>query len=141
MKLTGTEINKAYSEQLAKLLLDGYTLVVARENGSLEKNKDDFAKVELKVGKILECQPHPKADRLLVFKIDIGDEVRTIVSGIRKYYSETDLIGKKVIVVTNLKPVNLRGVESNGMILAASDDENLSVLTVLNDVKEGSEVS
>lgn len=102
---------------------------------------DDFAKVELKVGKILECQPHPKADRLLVFKIDIGDEVRTIVSGIRKYYSETDLIGKKVIVVTNLKPVNLRGVESNGMILAASDDENLSVLTVLNDVKEGSEVS
>ena len=102
---------------------------------------DDFAKVELKVGKILECQPHPKADRLLVFKIDIGDEVRTIVSGIRKYYSETDLIGKKVIVVTNLKPVNLRGVESNGMILAASDNENLSVLTVLNDVKEGSEVS
>ena len=67
--------------------------------------------------------------------------MRTIVSGIRKFYSETDLIGKKVIVVTNLKPVNLRGVESNGMILAASDDENLSVLTVLNDVKEGSKVS
>ena len=102
---------------------------------------DDFAKVELKVGKILECQPHQKADRLLVSKIDIGGEVRTIVSGIRKYYSETDLIGKKVIVVTNLKPVNLRGVESNGIILAASDDENLSVLTVLNDVKEGSKVS
>ena len=102
---------------------------------------DDFAKVELKVGKILECEPHPKADRLLVSKIDIGGEVRTIVSGIRKYYSEKDLIGKKVIVVTNLKPVNLRGVESNGMILAASDDENLSVLTVLNDVKEGSKVS
>ena len=102
---------------------------------------DDFAKVELKVGKILECEPHPKADRLLVSKIDIGGEVRTIVSGIRNYYSEKDLIGKKVIVVTNLKPVNLRGVESNGMILAASDDENLSVLTVLNDVKEGSKVS
>ena len=102
---------------------------------------DDFAKVELKVGKIIECQPHPKADRLLVSKIDIGDEVRTIVSGIRKFYNEKDLIGKKVIVVTNLKPVNLRGVESNGMILAASDEENLSVLTVLNDVKEGSKVS
>lgn len=102
---------------------------------------DDFAKVELKVGKILECEHHPKADRLLVSKIDIGGEVRTIVSGIRKYYSEKDLIGKKVIVVTNLKPVNLRGVESNGMILAASDDENLSVLTVLKDVKEGSKVS
>ena len=102
---------------------------------------DDFAKVELKVGKILECEPHPKADRLLVSKIDIGGEVRTIVSGIRKFYYEKNLIGKKVIVVTNLKPVNLRGVESNGMILAASDDENLSVLTVLNDVKEGSKVS
>lgn len=102
---------------------------------------DDFAKVELKVGKIIDCQPHPKADRLLVSKIDIGDEVRTIVSGIRKFYNEKDLIGKKVIVVTNLKPVNLRGVESNGMILAASDEENLSVLTVLNDVKEGSKVS
>ena len=102
---------------------------------------DDFAKVELKVGKIIDCQPHPKADRLLVSKIDIGEEVRTIVSGIRKFYNEKDLIGKKVIVVTNLKPVNLRGVESNGMILAASDEENLSVLTVLNDVKEGSKVS
>ena len=102
---------------------------------------DDFAKVELKVGKIIDCQPHPKADRLLVSKIDIGDEVRTIVSGIRKFYNEKDLIGKKVIVVTNLKPVNLRGVESNGMILAASDEENLSVLTVLNDIKEGSKVS
>lgn len=102
---------------------------------------DDFAKVEFKVGKIIDCQPHPKADRLLVSKIDIGDEVRTIVSGIRKFYNEKDLIGKKVIVVTNLKPVNLRGVESNGMILAASDEENLSVLTVLNDIKEGSKVS
>jgi methionyl-tRNA synthetase/methionyl-tRNA synthetase C-terminal region/beta chain len=102
---------------------------------------DDFAKVELKVGKIIDCQPHPKADRLLVSKIDIGDEVRTIVSGIRKFYNEKDLIGKKVIVVTNLKSVNLRGVESNGMILAASDEENLSVLTVLNDIKEGSKVS
>lgn len=102
---------------------------------------DDFAKVEFKVGKIIDCQPHPKADRLLVSKIDIGDEARTIVSGIRKFYNEKDLIGKKVIVVTNLKPVNLRGVESNGMILAASDEENLSVLTVLNDIKEGSKVS
>lgn len=102
---------------------------------------DDFAKIELKVGKVLECEQHPKADRLLVFKIDLGNEVRTIVSGIRKFYSQTDLIGKKVIVVTNLKPVNLRGVESNGMILAASDDKNLSVLTVLSDMEEGTKVS
>lgn len=102
---------------------------------------DEFGKVEMKVGKVLECSPHPKADRLLVFKIDLGNEVRTIVSGIRKFYNENDLINKKVIVVTNLKPVNLRGVESNGMILSASDEETLSVLTVLSDMKEGSRVS
>lgn len=102
---------------------------------------DDFAKVKLKVGKILECEMHPKADKLLVFKIDLGTEVRQIVSGIRKFYSETDLIGKKVVVVTNLKPVNLRGVESNGMILAASNEENLTVLTVLSDIEEGTKIS
>lgn len=102
---------------------------------------DDFAKIQLKVGKILECEKHPKADKLLVFKIDLGTEVRQIVSGIRKFYSETDLIGKKVAVVTNLKPVNLRGVESNGMILAASNDEDLTVLTVLGDIKEGAKIS
>ena len=100
-----------------------------------------LAKVELKVGKILECQPHPKADRLLSFKIDIGDEVRTIVSGIRKYLFWNRSYREKSYNCSNLKPVNLRGDESNGMILAASDDENLGVLTVLNDVKEGSEVS
>lgn len=73
-----------------------------------------------------------KADRLLVFKIDLGNEVRTIVSGIRKFYSQTDRIGKSYCSY-KFKTVNLRGVESNGMILAASDDENLSVLTILND--------
>ena len=102
---------------------------------------DDFAKVELKVGKIIECKPHPKADRLLVEQIDLGDEVRQVVSGIAKHYKPEDLIGKQVVVATNLKPVNLRGVESNGMILCASHDNNLSFLTVEKEMPNGSKIS
>lgn len=103
---------------------------------------DEFDKVELKVGKILECENHPDADKLLVFKIKIGEEVRQIVSGIKKYYAPEDLIGKNVVVVTNLKPIKLRGVESRGMILAAEDeDKNFSVLTTLNDVEDGASIS
>ena len=85
---------------------------------------DDFAKVELKVGEVIESKPVEGADKLLVSKIKIGDEVRQIVSGIAKYYNPSDLIGKKVVVVTNLKPVKLRGVLSEGMILAASDGKD-----------------
>lgn len=92
---------------------------------------DDFAKVEMRVGEVLSCEKHPDADKLLVFQIDLGDEKRQIVSGIAKYYDPADLVGKKVVVCTNLKPVNLRGVESNGMILsAAKGRKKLTVLTV-----------
>ena len=102
---------------------------------------DDFAKVEMKIGTIVDCKPHPKADRLLVEQIDLGDEVRQVVSGIAKYYKPEDLIGKQVVVATNLKPVNLRGVESNGMILCATNDKELSFLTIEKEVKNGSKVS
>lgn len=102
---------------------------------------DDFDKVELKVGEILEADNHPKADKLLVFKIKIGDEIRQIVSGIKKWYGPEDLIGKKVIVCTNLKPVKLRGVESNGMILAADKGEDLTLLSTLADIDSGADVS
>ena len=91
---------------------------------------DDFAKVELKVGEILESKQHENADKLLVSKIKIGDEVRQIVSGIAKYYDPTTLVGRKVIVVTNLKPVKIRGVESNGMVLCAADGEKLELIEV-----------
>lgn len=92
---------------------------------------DDFAKVEMRVGEVLSCEKHPDADKLLVFQIDLGVEKRQIVSGIAKYYDPADLVGKKVVVCTNLKPVNLRGVESNGMILsAAKGRKKLTVLTV-----------
>ena len=102
---------------------------------------DDFAKVEMKVGTIVECKPHPKADRLLVEQIDLGDEIRQVVSGIAKYYKPEELVGKQVVVATNLKPVNLRGVESNGMILCASTDKELSFLTVEKEMKNGSKIS
>lgn len=95
---------------------------------------DDFAKVEMKVAEVIDCQPHPDADRLLVFQLDLGKEKRQVVSGIAKYYAPEDLIGKKVIVCTNLKPVTLRGVESNGMILSAVKGKKLSILTVDGDV-------
>ncbi len=89
---------------------------------------EDFAKVELKVGTITECKKHPKADRLLVEQIDLGDEVRQVVSGIAQYYKPEELVGKQVIVVTNLKPANLRGEESFGMILCASGIDGLSII-------------
>lgn len=93
---------------------------------------DDFAKIELVVGTVEKCEKHPSADRLLVSQINIGKETRQIVSGIAEYYSPEDMIGKKVIVVSNLKPAMLRGVESQGMILAGSKKKVLELLSVEN---------
>ncbi len=93
---------------------------------------DDFAKIELTVGTVEKCERHPDADKLLVSQINIGKETRQIVSGIADYYSPEDMIGKKVIVVSNLKPAKLRGVESQGMILAGSKKKLLEVVSVEN---------
>ena len=100
---------------------------------------DDFAKVSLKVGEIIESEKHPNAEKLLVSKIKIGDEIRQIVSGIAKYYDPSNLIGKKVVVVTNLAPIKIRGVESFGMVLCASNGDKLELLEV-KEVESGSEV-
>lgn len=102
---------------------------------------DDFTKIELKVGTIIAAEKHPKADRLLVEQIDLGTETRQIVSGIAKTFEPKDVIGKKVVVVSNLKPVKLRGVESQGMILCASNDKDLDIVTVLKDLPNGTKVS
>lgn len=102
---------------------------------------DDFLKVQFKVGEIISCQDHPKADKLLVLEIKIGQETRQIVSGIKEFYKPQDLIGKKVIVNTNLKPVKLRGVESNGMVLAAEKDGKLTLLSTLEDIDSGATIS
>ena len=102
---------------------------------------DDFDKVQLRVGEILQCERVKKAKKLLVSQIRIGTEVRQIVSGIALHYTPEEMVGKKVAVITNLKPVKLCGLLSEGMILAAGDDEgNLSVLTVDKDIIAGSEI-
>lgn len=101
---------------------------------------EDFAKVEIKVGKVLESQYVEGADKLLVSKIKVGDSVKQIVSGIAKFYPPEEFVGKTVAVVTNLKPVKLRGVLSEGMILAASDKKNLSLLTVDKDIADGTQI-
>ena len=101
---------------------------------------DDFMKVEIKVGQIKECKQHPKADRLLVSQIDLGSEVRQIVSGIAEHYQPEQLVGRKVLVVTNLKPVKLRGELSEGMVLAASNDGTLTLPTIIDELPNGSKV-
>lgn len=102
---------------------------------------DDFDKIQIQVGEVLACEPVKKAKKLLVSQIRVGNEVRQIVSGIAKYYKPEEMVGKKVAVITNLKPCKLCGVESQGMILAASDDEgNLSVMTLDKDMISGSEI-
>ncbi|WP_273401090.1 methionine--tRNA ligase [Traorella massiliensis] len=100
---------------------------------------DDFSKLELKVGEVLSCEKHPKADRLLVSQIDCGNgDVRQIVSGIADHFTPEDMKGKKVIVVTNLKPAKLRGVESQGMILVGETSDNEKLALASCDLPKGS---
>ncbi len=102
----------------------------------------DFEKLELKVGKIMKVQNHPNADKLYVLIVDLGEEEdRIIVAGLRKNYEKEELEGKKAIFVANLEPSKIRGIESNGMILAASDEEgNVLILCPEKDIDVGSKV-
>ncbi|MBS3160379.1 hypothetical protein J4213_01635 [Candidatus Woesearchaeota archaeon] len=93
--------------------------------------------MDIRIGKILDVDNHPKADKLLVLKIDIGGEVRTIVAGIKGYYEREELMDKKVVVITNLEQKELRGIKSEGMILAAVKDDKVILLTPDEDIKEG----
>ena len=99
---------------------------------------DDFDKVEIKVATIVNASEHPKADKLLKIQVDLGNEERQIVSGIREHYEADEIIGKKVLVVTNLKPVKLRGELSQGMILTAEKDARLTLVSVPNGIENGS---
>lgn len=101
---------------------------------------DDFKKLDFRVGEILEVVPHPQADRLYVLDVQVGEEKKKIVAGIRAHYSPDELKGKKVIVVNNLEPAVIRGVESQGMLLAASDASSLSLVTPERSVLLGSVV-
>lgn len=102
---------------------------------------DDFSKVELRVATILSAEPHPNADRLLILRVDLGEEQRQIVAGIRAHYSLEDLLGKQIVIVANLEPAKLRGVESQGMLLAASDSEGrLAIVSPQRPVSPGAKV-
>ena len=105
-----------------------------------EVSIEDFDKLDIRIGTVMDCQRHPKADKLLVFDIKCGSDRRTIVSGIAQYYQPEDLIGKKVAFIANLAPRKLRGIESKGMILSAEDAKgNLEVVTV-DKVEDGADI-
>ena len=101
---------------------------------------DDFDKVDLRVAKVLEAEAVEKSDKLLKLKVSLGNEERQIVAGIQKYYEPSELIGKKLVVVANLKPVKLRGIESQGMVIAAGDGDVVKVLFVDDAIAEGENV-
>jgi methionyl-tRNA synthetase len=103
---------------------------------------DDFRKVELRVGRVLAAEPHPNADRLLVVKVDLGAEQRQIVAGIRASYPDPQaLVGRDVVVVANLEAAKLRGVESQGMLMATQDAGGIALLRPDRAVAPGSPVS
>ena len=89
---------------------------------------EQFRAIELRVGTVLAAEPHPNADRLLVLRVDVGGTERQLVAGIRAHYEPATLIGRQVVVVANLEPARLRGVESQGMVLAAADGDRVVLL-------------
>jgi methionine--tRNA ligase beta chain len=100
----------------------------------------DFSQIDLRVAVITAAEEHPDADKLLVLKVDAGDGEKQLVAGIKTHYSVEELVGKKIIVVNNLTPAVLRGVESNGMLLAARDGDEVALITTDKDVGPGSRV-
>jgi methionyl-tRNA synthetase len=103
---------------------------------------DYFSKIKMRVARILEAEEVPDSSKLLKLKVSLGNGTRTIVSGIKKSYSPGELVGKKIILFSNLKPAKLAGIESDGMLLAATDEEGrISILVPDKDIVEGSKVS
>ncbi len=103
-------------------------------------NFEDFSRLDLKIGKILTVSDHPDADRLYVLKVDIGEKKIQLVAGLKKHYSPEELEGKSVVVLTNLEPRVLRGVESQGMLLAAQSNDKVTVLVPDTEVDLGSTI-
>ena len=100
----------------------------------------EFQQLELRIAEVLDAKPHPNADRLYVLDIKIGEERKQIVAGIRTQYSTTELIGKKVVIVNNLEPATIRGIESQGMLLAANDGEKIVVISPDREIASGAQV-
>ena len=102
---------------------------------------DEFRNIELRVATVKAAEPHPNADKLMVLHIDLGSEQRQILAGIRKDYTAEELVGKQIVVVANLETAKLRGMESQGMLLAASDEGRVVILTPQKPVQPGARVS
>ncbi len=103
-------------------------------------NFDDFSKLGLKTGKILEVNPHPDAEKLYLLKVDIGEKVIQLVAGIKPFYTPEQLENKLIVVLTNLEPKNIRGVLSEGMLLAAQDKDDVSLIILDKEVATGSAI-
>ena len=101
---------------------------------------EDFKKIEFRVGRIKEVNDHPNADRIYVVIVEMGDKTKQVIAGIKNFYTKEELVGRQVVIVDNLDPATLRGVESQGMLLAASDDEGMSIVTLDRPRKLGSVV-
>ena len=99
---------------------------------------EDFKKLELRIATIKDVQDHPDADRLYVITVEIADRTKQIVAGIKKHYAKEDLLNKQIVLVDNLEPAILRGVESQGMLLAASDEGTLSIICPEKKLNSGS---
>lgn len=154
--IAGSKVNEAKplfarideAKKLAEISADQKEETLVEEQPKLEEKKedslitiDDFAKVQLKIAKVLECERVEGSDKLLKLQLEVGEEKRQVVSGIAKHYKPEELIGKYVVLAANLKPVKLRGIESNGMILAASDDNTLTLVAPMSEIKSGADVS
>jgi len=102
---------------------------------------DDFKKMDIRIAEILEVKDHPDADKLYLVKIKFAEEERQIVAGIKPYYTKEELVGKQIVLLANIEPATIRGVESKGMLLAANDGNIISALTVDKPVNCGAKVS
>jgi len=112
----------------------------AKEDSANIISYDEFKKIDLKVGKVVSAEEVSGTDKLLKLEISLGEEIRTIVAGVKKHYSAEEILGKKIVIVCNLQPVKIRGIESQGMLLAAVNKDNVVLLTVDKDITEGSKI-
>ena len=138
-------LSKAHEDLIAKRKLahgQAPSQKEAEKPGKDQITLEDFEKLEIKLAKVVSVEDHPNADRLYLLHLQLGEEERTIVTNVKDRYKPQDLEGKKILVLTNLKPHKFRGIESQGMLLAAEDqDGNLSIATTLEDIKDGAVIS
>ena len=126
------------------LTINGSTKLIMKEENKVEENLvgiEDFQKLDLRVAKVLEAEAVPGATRILKLKIEVGDKQKQIVAGIAEHYKPEELIGKKVVVVNNMKPTTIRGVESEGMILVAKDGKSMVLLGTEKEIETGAKIS